>query len=157
MAETERPTATGEPAPEADFFSLMANTLADAVEEDLKARRVPLLVSAESVQPYRHVDRNVGGTPGVYQVTLLEAWPDTAPQLPAREFFQKYLRRWAINMGLKLARTGVLTTYPMAMPKGVEAKALGRSENLVLRCLLDYSMHDDLKVLRIDALASWDE
>lgn len=139
------------------FFQQVAQNLAEAVESDLKERKIPLLVSEEAVSPARHVDRNHAGTPGVYQVTLLEAWPDTAAQLPAREFLYKYMRRWAINMALKLARTGVLTTYPMAMPKGVEAKALGRAENLVLRCLLDYSMHDDLKVLRIDALASWDE
>ena len=153
MPETPGPG----PTPGDSFFGSMANTLADLVEEDIKQRAIPLLVSEQSVEPWRHVDRNVGGTPGVYQVTLLEAWPDTAPQLPAREFLYKYLHRWSINMGLKLARTGVLTTYPMPMPKGVEAKALGRSENLILRCLLDYSMHDDLKVLRIDALASWDE
>jgi hypothetical protein len=139
------------------FFDMMARTLADAVEDDLKSRKVPLLFSEETVEPFRHIDRSPGGTPGVYQVTLLEAWPDSAPQLPAREFYQKYLRRWAINMGLKLARTGVLTTYPMPLPKGVEAKALGRSENLVLRCLLDYWINQDMHVLRIDALASWDE
>jgi hypothetical protein len=145
------------PAPGADFFHWFANALADAVETDLKERKIPLLVSEEPVTPARHIDRNHAGTPGVYQVTLLEAWPNTAAQLPAKEFVYKYLRRWAINIGLKLARTGVLTTYPMPMPKMVEAKAQGRSENLVLRCLLDYSMHDDLKLLRIDALASWDE
>lgn len=77
--------------------------------------------------------------------------------MPAREFLLLYLRRWAANMALKLARTGILTTFPMPLPKGVEQAVLGRSDNLILRCILDYSMHDDLKVLRIDALAKWDE
>jgi hypothetical protein len=140
-----------------DFFPAIANTLAEGVETELKERRIPLMTSPDPVEAWRHVDRNIGGTPGVYQVTLLEAWPDSAPQMPAREFLYKYLRRWATNMALKLARTGVLTTYPMPLPKGVELAVLGQTDNLILRCIVDYSMHDDLKVLRVDALASWDE
>lgn len=154
---TTRSPAPPTPSATAEFFQGVANTVADAVESELKARRVPVIVSEEAVAPSRHEGRNAAGTPGVYQVTLLELWPDGAAAMPAREFRYKYLRRWSANMGLKLARTGVLTTYPMPLPKGVEQAVLGKSENLVLRAILDYSMHDDRQVLRIDAYASWDE
>ena len=77
--------------------------------------------------------------------------------MPAREFLYKYVRRWAATIAIKLARTGVLTTYPMELPKAVENTATGATADLTLRCILDYSMHDDLQVLRIDALAGWDD
>lgn len=158
------PATTRSPAPptpsdiaDAAFFAGIACTIADAVEQELKDRRVPLIASDEEVAPSRHEGRNAAGTPGVYQVTCLELWPDGAATMPAREFLYKYVRRWSANMGLKLARTGVLSTYPMPLPKGVEQAVLGKSENLVLRAILDYSMHDDRQVLRLDAYASWDE
>lgn len=149
--------ATAEATADAAFFAGIACTIAEAVEAELKDRRVPLIVSEEEVSPSRHEGRNAAGTPGVYQVTCLELWPDGARGMPSREFRYRYLRRWSINMALKLARTGVLTTYPMPLPKGVEEAVLGRSENLILRAIVDFSMHDDRQVLRLDAYASWDE
>jgi hypothetical protein len=150
------------PAQFAEFFQSFANLLADTVEAELTTRKIPHLASEQTgIAAFRHIDRNPGpsgtGTPGIYQVTLLEAWPDSAPQMPAREFLYKYVRRWAANIAIKLARTGVLTTYPMELPKAVDHAAIGTTPDLTLRCIVDYSMHDDLQVLRIDALAGWDE
>ena len=145
------PSATDDP-----FFRGVANTIADAVEAELKLRRIPLLVSEDEVTPSRHEGANHAGTPGVYQVTLLELWPDGARSMKAREFLYKHVRPWSISMALKLARTGVLTTYRMILPKAVEEAAIGASENLILRAVLDYSMLDARHVLRLDALASWD-
>ena len=156
-ATTRSPAAPTPSATDDAFFQGVANIVADAVESELKDRRVPLVVSEDDVAPSRHEGRNAAGTPGVYQVTLLELWPDGAATMPAREFLYKYVRRWSANMGLKLARTGVLTTYPMPLPKGVEQAVLGRSDNLILRAILDFSMHDSRQVLRLDAYASWDE
>lgn len=156
------PATTPSPAPPTpsatdDFFQNAANIIADDVEAELKRRGIPLIYSSDEVTPSRHEGLHAVGTPNVYQVTCLELWPDNARHMPARDFRLKYLRRWTASMALKLARPGVLTTYRMTLPKGVEAAALGHAENLTLRCIVDFSMHDGRQVLRLDALASWDD
>lgn len=130
------------------FFQGFANTLAEMVQKELTDRHIGLVVDEPPEKPGRDV----------FQVSILVMdWPSEPEKLPAREFLSKYARRWAIEMGIKLARPAVLTTYPMVLPRNIQQAALGRSSDLVLRCLVDYSLQTDSLVLRVDALAKWDD
>lgn len=135
------------------FFQGFANALVEGVQRELTARGIPLLISSDELS----ADRLAQVRAGVHQVTVLDNWPGEVEVIPAREFAYHYLRNWAIEMGLKLARPGVLSTYRMELPRGVSAAAIGRTEDLVIRCVVDYSIREDSEILRVDALAKWDE
>lgn len=141
-----------------EFFQGFADLLAEEVQKELTLRGVPLLASDDKgIEPERYIGRDFVGYYGIYQVKTLVKWPEDATTIPAQVFLKEYLKKWAIEMGLKLARPGVLTTYAMLFPRGVAYAALGNASDLILRCIVNYSIHDDANVLRIDALAKWDE
>lgn len=141
-----------------ELFQAFVNALAEGVQRELVARGIPLVASIDKgVKAARYVGRHSVGHEEIYQVTLTTHWPEHVEEIPAREFNYHFLRRWAIEMGIKLARRGILTTYEMELPRGVSAAAVGRADDLFLRCIMDYSLSEDLMVLRVDALAKWDE
>lgn len=132
-----------------EFFQRFADTLAGEVRRELIYRGVSLLASvSKGVKPDRYLGYN-----GVYQVSMVVGWPKSSEIVPSETW---HVRKWAIEMGLKLARPGVLSTYEMELPRGVRS-AMGRAEDLLLRCVVDYSIHEDMEILRVDALAKWDE
>lgn len=140
-----------------EFFKRFADVLAEEVQRELVDRKILLLTSDEKIKAFHHVGRNVSQEPHIYQASVLVEWPRDARNIDAREFLYKYVRRWGIEMGIKLARPEILTTYEMELPRGVEAAAVGRTDGLVLRCVVNYSIQDDLLALRIDTLAKWDD
>jgi hypothetical protein len=138
------------------FLHRLARILANEVEAELEQRGIIVIRSEiEGRKPTREADHHFIDDKNLYQVTILARWPDHALSIPAKTFLEQHLKPWAVGMALKLARRGVLTTYPLDLPRAVEDAALGQSDNLVLRVVVDYSMFDDAQVIRIDALASW--
>jgi len=138
------------------FFQDVATLFAEIVEEDLESRGILLLRSEkEGLEPDRKVDRNLVEPLKLYQVTILDRWPEAAHLFPADEFLDRFLKRWVQGLVIKLARPGTLTTFPMRLPRGPEAACLGVADNFVMRAILDYSMFDDLKLIRVDVLAEW--
>lgn len=144
-----------EGATEADFYLVLARVLATEVEDELGKLGVWCVKSSELGQKHtRSVDRNHADHGHIYKATVLDRWPDNYRDLP-RDQLDRLIATWIRGMAMKLAFPGVLTTYHQELPQGVEAAALGASDNLYLRLVIAYSMFDDLKVIRIDTLASW--
>lgn len=140
------------------FLHRLANNLAYEVETELERRAIVAIRSEiEGRTPTREADRHYIDGKNLYKVTILDRWPDSPTRIPAKRFLERHLRPWAVGLALKLTRPGVLTTYPLDLPRGVSESCLGQSENLVLRAIVDYSMFDDSQVIRIDALASWSD
>lgn len=138
------------------FLHRLARILANEVEVELEQRGIIVIRSEiEGRKPTREADHHFIDDKNLYQVTILDRWPEGAHQFPAKTFIEQHLKPWAVGMALKLARRGILTTYPLDLPRGVEHAVIGQSDNLVLRVVVDYSMFDDAQVIRIDALASW--
>jgi len=138
------------------FLPRLATILANEVELELEQRGITVIRSEiEGRKPTREADRHFVDDKNLYQVTILDRWPGHAPSIPAKTFLEQHLKPWAVGLAIKLARRGVLTTYPLDLPRAVEDAAVGQSDNLVLRVVVDYSMFDDTQVIRIDALASW--
>jgi hypothetical protein len=146
--------SSGEDPP--TFLHRLARILASEVELELEQRGIIVIRSEiEGRKPTREADHHFIDDKNLYQVTILDRWPDNAEKLKASVFLKLHLKPWAVGMALKLARRGILTTYPLELPRAVEHAVIGQSDNLVLRVVVDYSMFDDSQVIRIDALASW--
>jgi hypothetical protein len=138
------------------FLHRLARILASEVEGELEQRGIIVIRSEiEGRKPTREADHHFLDDKNLYQVTILARWPDHVQSIPAKTFIEQHLRPWAVGLALKLARPGILTTYPLDLPRAVEHAVIGQSDNLVLRVVVDYSMFDDTQVIRIDALASW--
>jgi len=130
--------------------------MAKMVETELEERGITAIRSEiEGRKPTREADRHYIDDKNLYQVTILDRWPPNAPSMQAKTFLEQHLKPWSIGLALKLARRAILTTYPLDLPRAVEEAAVGQSDNLTLRVIVDYSMFDDTQVIRIDALASW--
>lgn len=142
---------------EADFYLVLARILATEVEDELGRLGVWCLKSSELGQKHtRSVDRNHVDRGPIYKATVIDRWPDNVHAFPKAEL-DRLIATWVRGMSIKLAFPGCLTTYHQELPQGVEAAALGASDNLYLRLVIAYSMFDDLKIIRIDVLASWSD
>lgn len=137
---------------ESDFYLVLARVIATEIEDELGKLGVWCIKSSELGHKHsRSLDRNQIDHGPIYKATVIDRWPEG---IPGHEF-DRYIASWVRGMAIKLAFPGVLTTYHQELPRGVEAAALGASDNLYLRLVVAYSMFDDLKIIRLDVLASW--
>jgi hypothetical protein len=121
----------------------VANVLAQAVADELTQRGMLF---------DRCSDRPEGE---VYQVTFDTIWSTKERSQDLSIQQHDNIRRWAVELGIKLARPFKLLTFPLECPRTLHEAAIGSTAGLCLRLVTDYHIGSDSLITRLDVGVQW--